>query len=85
MFMSDRLNQDPLESFFGKQRQKGGGSDHSTVAQFINTTSSLRAQGSVSIHPLRGNCRKRPMAPTDEAQFLKYTPIPKCPHCPVKH
>ena len=56
MFTSEHLNQDPLESFFGKQEQKGGGSDNPTVAQFINTTSSLRAQGSVSIHPLRVSC-----------------------------
>ena len=48
MFLSERLNQDPLEGFFGKQRQCGGGSDHPTVHQFINNTSSLHMQKSAA-------------------------------------
>ena len=59
LLLSERLNQDPLECFFGQQRQKGGGSDNPTVSQFIASTSSLRVQGSVSVQPLRGNCRRK--------------------------
>lgn len=59
LFLSSRLNQDPLESFFGKQRQSGGGSDNPTVARFISGTSSLRVQGSLALQPLRGNCRRK--------------------------
>lgn len=46
--LSERFTQDPLESFFGHQRQKGGGSDNSGVLQFLYTTSLIRAQKSIT-------------------------------------
>ena len=74
-FLSSRLNQDPLESFFGKQRQRGGGSDNPNVYQFINNTQSLRIQGSVALQPLRGNCRKREQI--NEENLITSEPLPK--------
>lgn len=46
--LSEKFTQDPVESFFGQQRQKGGGSENPTVHQFIYNTSSLRVQRSTA-------------------------------------
>ena len=56
--LTERFCQDPLESFFGKQRMKGGANDNPNVATFLKNTSTLRVQGSVAMKPLRGNCRR---------------------------
>ena len=57
--LSEKLCQDPVESFFGQQRTHGGRSDNPTVKQFCDKTVSLRAQGSVALESIRGNCGKR--------------------------
>ena len=75
-FLSEKLCQDPLESFFGKQRMRGGYSDNPTVSSFQYGTSSLRVQGSVAVRAVRGNCkrgRNRKEITVDE------TPLPKRP------
>jgi len=46
--LCERFTQDPVESFFGQQRQKGGGSENPTVRQFTYNTSSLRVQRSTA-------------------------------------
>ena len=73
--LSERLCQDPLESFFGKQRMRNGYGDNPTVQSFMKGTVSLRIQGSVATNPARANCRRgkkrNPLAPVDN------TPIPK--------
>ena len=56
-FLSEKLSQDPLESFFGKQRMHGGSNDNPTVQAFLHGTNSIRAQSSASLSPVRGNCR----------------------------
>ncbi len=76
-FLSEKLCQDPLESFFGKQRMRGGHCDNPTVQTFLKGTTSLRVQGSMAVKPMRGNCRrgkenKKPL-PCDS------TPLPKRP------
>ena len=55
-FLSEKLNQDPVESFFGIQRMRCGGNDNPNVAAFVQGTVSIRTQGSVALRPLRGNC-----------------------------
>ena len=40
--LTEKFCQDPLESFFGKQRIKGGSNDNPNVATFLKNTSSLR-------------------------------------------
>ena len=72
--LSERFCQDPLESFFGHQRSKGGRNDNPTVKQFCDNTVSLRVQGSAALNPLRGNCRKRP---ADKVIPVDDTPLPK--------
>ena len=46
--LNERFTQDPVESFFGQRRQKGGGSENPTVHQFTYNTSSLRVQRSMA-------------------------------------
>ena len=76
LFLSERLSQDPLESFFGKQRQFGGGCNNPTVSQFISNRSSLRTQGSIALNPVRGNVRVKRQLNEDE--IIKSTePLPK--------
>ena len=76
IFLSERLNQDALESFFGKQRQRGGGSDNPNVSQFLSGTSSLRVQGSIALQPLRGNSRQYKRI-AEKDLIAESTPLPK--------
>ena len=57
-FLSQRLCQDPLERFFGLQRQRGGVHDNPNVAEFQCNSQALRVVNSVARAPKRGNCRK---------------------------
>ena len=54
-FLSQRLCQDPLENFFGRQRQRGGSHDNPNVKEFIHNTQALRVAQSVKVK--KGNCR----------------------------
>ena len=73
--LTEKFCQDPLESFFGKQRMKGGSNDNPNVATFLKNTSSLRVQGSVAMKPLRGNCRRGKKNMQDVE--VDDTPLPK--------
>ena len=74
-FFSEKLCQDPIESFFGKQRARGGRSDNPTVKQFCENTASLRVQGSAALEPVRGNCGKRKHDSLSSVDIA--TPLPK--------
>lgn len=76
---SERFNQDPLESFFGKQRQHGGYRENPTVQNFIHGTQSLRVQGALARDPLRGNTRKAQR--NDSSIDIDDTPLPKRKRC----
>jgi len=41
VFMSNRLSQDPIEKFFGQQRQRGSFNDNPNVSQFVKGTQAL--------------------------------------------
>ena len=71
--LSERFCQDPLESFFGKQRYKGGRSENPSVKEFLANTVSLRVQGSAALEPLRGNCSRKRNAP----MIVHCDPLPK--------
>ena len=49
--------QDPLENFFGCQRQRGGTSDNPNVQEFLTNTGALRVVNSFCRGPATGNCR----------------------------
>ena len=55
-FLSEKLCQDPLESFFGHQRIRGGSNDNPTVASFVQGSVAIRCQRSMLLQPLNGNC-----------------------------
>ena len=42
--LSERLNQDPVESFFGQQRARGGHSNNPNVRTFQYNTQAIRVQ-----------------------------------------
>lgn len=52
--LSEKLNQVPLESFFGKQRMRFGYSEN---PKFLYETSSIPIQGSTALKPIWGNCK----------------------------
>lgn len=56
-FLSNHLCQDPLESFFGCQRQRGGTNENPSIAEFYNNTQAIRVIDSFCRAPVRGNCR----------------------------
>ena len=56
--LSERLNQDPLKSFFGKQRARGGRNDNPNVRSFMYNTQAMRVQRSMAVGH-GGNVRKR--------------------------
>lgn len=74
--LSEKLCQDPVQSFFGKQRAHGGRADNPTVKQFCDNTVSLRVQGSSALEPIRGNCGKRDI---NSIASVDSTPLPKRP------
>ena len=56
-FLSGKLCQDPLEKFFGCQRQRGGVNENPTVHEFCSNTQALRVVNSFCQDVSRGNCR----------------------------
>ena len=56
-FLSERFSQDPLEKFFGCQRQRGGTSENPNVSEFCKNTQALRVINSVCGDVSQGNCR----------------------------
>ena len=56
-FLSERISQDPLENFFGCQRQRGGASENPNVQEFCKNTQALRVINSVCGSVRKGNCR----------------------------
>lgn len=55
-FLSQRICQDPLERFFGCQRQRGGVHDNPNSLEFMKNTQALRVINGLQA-PKRGNCR----------------------------
>ena len=57
IFLSRRICQDPIEIFFGCQRQRGGTHDNPTVLEYQQNTQSLRVVNSFCRNIAKGNCR----------------------------
>lgn len=56
VFLSNRICQDPLENFFGQQRQRGRVNENPCVTEFMKNTQALRVINS-TCSTIRGNCR----------------------------
>ena len=76
VLFTERFCQDPLESFFGQQRQSCGGSDNPNVDRFLHNTVSYRIQGSTAMKCKRGNCHQKE---TKDPVEIDETPLPKRP------
>lgn len=76
VFLSQRISQDPLENFFGCQRQRGGTHDNPNVLEFQKNMQALRVVNSFVKGPVQGNCRG-----TKEVDKVlleqDYNPLPK--------
>ena len=73
-FLSEKLNQDPLEEYFSKQRAAGGSWDNPTVEQFGHNMLSLYVASTSAKASKKGNVRKRNRP---EDIVLDNTPLPK--------
>ena len=73
-FLSEHLSQDPLEKFFGCQRQRGRTNENPTCSAFLKNTNALRVINSVVGHVQKGNCRGRKHKVDVEAENV---PLPK--------
>ena len=56
-FFSNRICQDPIENFFGQQRQRGGAHDNPSVPEFYKNTQALRVVNGFCRGVVKGNCR----------------------------
>ena len=74
--LSEKFNQDPLKSFFGMQRIRGGSNDNPNVVTFLKNTNTLRLQGSAALKPLRGNSQRDHKENTAPL-VVDSTPLPK--------
>ena len=76
-FLSQRICQDPLERFFGLQRQRGGVHENPNVVEFTTNTQALRVVNSFCHAPYRGNCRS---GPSEQQEDALHKPLSKRPH-----
>lgn len=58
-FLSDKLNQDPVEEHFSRHRTRGGGVDNPTLEQYMLMERKLVVAKSDLVVSLRGNTRGR--------------------------
>ena len=73
-FLSERISQEPLENFFGCQRQRGGASENPNVQDFCKNTQALRVIDSVCGSVPRENCRGSQQLVDRQSD---YNPLPK--------
>nr|XP_006814578.1 PREDICTED: uncharacterized protein LOC102809400 [Saccoglossus kowalevskii] len=70
--LSEKFNQDPLESYFGNQRQMKGGNEAPSVLQFGYCANALRMKTS-NLLRVRGSNVRGPVADAE----VDHTPLPK--------
>ena len=75
-FLSNHLCQDPLENFFGCQRQRGGTSDNPNVLEYYQNTQTLRVVNSFCRGTVKGNCRGAHSDEPENDSSLA-TPLPR--------
>ena len=54
-FLSERISQDPLEKYFGRQRQRGGVNDNPNASQLLKGNQALRVVNSIDFDVVLGN------------------------------
>ena len=73
--LSERFTQDPLESFFGQQRARGGRSDNPNARNFLYNAQTIRVQKTMVIGH-GGNVKKHTLT-IDDAELSR--PLKKRP------
>ena len=56
-FLSEKTSQDPLEKYFGRQRQRGKSNENSSAHEFLINNQALRVVSSIRIDTAKGNTR----------------------------
>lgn len=56
-FLSQKICQDPLENFFGCQRQQGAVNENPSVSEFLKNNQALRIIDFIQIETSKGNTR----------------------------
>ena len=54
-FLSEHISQDPLEKYFGRQRQRGGVNENPNCQEFLQNNNALRMVNSITIETHKGN------------------------------
>ena len=75
--LSERFTQDPLESFFGQQRARGGSSDNPNSRTFSYNAQAIRVQRTMTIGH-GGNVQKQKRPLIDDVEDLS-RPLRKRP------
>ena len=75
-FLSNHICQDPLENFFGQQRQRGGTSDNPNILEYYHNTQTLRVVNSFCRGSVKGNCRGSHSREKENEVSLS-TPLPR--------
>ena len=75
VFLSNRICQDPLEKFFGQQRQRGRASGNPSTSEFLRNTQALRVVTN-TCGTICGNCRG---GVGIDGDLLESGPLPKRP------
>ena len=57
-FLSERLQQDPIEKYFGRQQQRGRVNENPTVAQYLKNEQVLRVISSIDLDVTFGGSSK---------------------------
>ena len=57
VFLSEKVSQDPIEKFFGCQRQRGRVNENPNAQKFMKNTQALRVINGMCPNVARGNCR----------------------------
>ena len=78
--LSCHLCQEPLENFFGCQRQRGGTNDNPNALEFSQNTQALRVVDSFCWEPVIGNCRGTRVHVSTVVAKIKCVPFVKHQH-----
>lgn len=75
-FLSAKLNQDPLEKFFGRVRQFGRVNENPTVSEMLKSTQALKVIDNIHLDDIIGNCRGQKRKGI-EIEDIDCKPLPK--------
>ena len=75
--VTERISQDPLENYFGKQRARGGGgrNENPNLQQCVHNAAALRVQKSMALDLVRGNCSKKRRLFSNDEPTIDETPL----------